>query len=61
MKDFIGRNLSEGDWVVYISHSKTSSHFCRSKIKYLTPKMVVMTDGTRKVPGKVLKISKERT
>lgn len=56
MTDYVGRKLSPGDDVVYIVHKKTSSHFKKSKIKHLTPKMVVMTDGTRKRSDKVLRI-----
>lgn len=56
MKDFVGNELSVGDDVVYLFHSKTSSHFVKSKIERFTDKCVFMVDGRRKEPNKVIKV-----
>lgn len=56
MKDFVGNKLNVGDDVVYLSHSRTSSHFVKSKVERFTNKCVFMIDGKRKEPDKVIKV-----
>ena len=56
IKDFVGNELSIGDDVVYLLHSKTSSHFVESKVERFTDKCVFMVDGKRKELNKVIKI-----
>jgi len=56
VNDFVGNELSIGDDVAYILHSRTSSHFIKSKIERFTNKCVFMIDGKRKEPNKVIKI-----
>lgn len=67
MKDFLGRKLSVGDWVVYADASNGSGYFGRPRqIKELKEteksKWVVFgvyTYPTKKSPEKVLKIPEE--
>lgn len=56
MVDFLGNELKPGDDVVYVFHCSTSSTLIKSKVDRLTPKTVVMKDGSIKEPSKVVKI-----
>lgn len=57
MKDFLGNELNTGDNVVYLVHRKTSSHFETGIIAEIKNKTVIMKDGTRKNPDKIVKIN----
>lgn len=60
MTDFLGNELNLGDDVVYVFFCKTSSYLIKSKVDRITNKCVVMKDGTRKEPSKVIKIMNVR-
>ena len=57
MTDFLGNELNPGDDVVYVFFCRTSSCLIKSKVDRITNKCVVMKDGTRKEPSKVVKIN----
>ena len=57
MTDFLGNELNPGDDVVYVFFCRTSSYLIKSKVDRITNKCVVMKDGARKEPSKVVKIN----
>ena len=63
MCDFLGNKLEVGDKVVYLQHTRTSSHLVKGTVLIFTPKMVtVRSDSgflTSKSPDKMVKYTTE--
>lgn len=57
MKDFLGQELSVGDDIVILVHSRTSSELKLSKVAGFT-NVFVKIYGGKIVPYKVIKINK---
>ncbi len=49
MTDFLDKPLNFGDDVIYLSHSRTSSHYVKAKIINLTPKRVTIVTSDKSV------------
>lgn len=56
MKDYMGNELTIGDKVVYIRHSKTSSRLSHGTIERLTDYFVVVENGHRVKLEKTVKV-----
>lgn len=66
MKDFLGRELTVGDEVVYLQHYRTSSDLIKASVTGFTPCQVNLqrysdngrpTDSVRKSPYKIVKVN----
>ena len=57
MRDFLGKELDEGDEVVYIRTYSRSGDLKKGVIKGFTPTLVVMENGDKKTPSKVIKVN----
>lgn len=56
MTDFLKRPISIGDTVVYLSHSRSSSHFYKDVVIGLSPSMVLLKT-TKKSPDKLIVVN----
>ena len=46
MNDFLGKELNVGDNVIYLYHSKTSSHYSKRKVLGFGNKKIKINDGS---------------
>ena len=60
MEDYLGQQISIGDRVSYIHHTKTSSEFNIESVKELTEKMVRLSNNRLKSPYLMIVINEIR-
>lgn len=56
MKDYIGRDLSVGDKIVYVTHTQTSSWLEVGEIEKVTPKKVLIKGIGYRSQDKIIKV-----
>ena len=55
MCDFLGKELKLGDSVVYLSHSRTSSRYIKTKVCGFTHQKVYLEWGSCVYPDKLIR------